>query len=120
MNTTRATIHLPKHSTDGNLKAAHRKAAAISGARLTPLTMVEAGLLPFSNCLFRAIRRIPPAYCRRSACIPSHPIKENLPGWSFCALQPFRLESDQLLRPRARVILVGIAGQLSAEDGVRL
>ena len=30
-------------------------------ARLTPLTMVETGLLSFSNCLFRAIRRLPPA-----------------------------------------------------------
>ena len=33
--------------------------------RLTPLTMVETGLPSFSNCLFRAMRRIPPAYCRR-------------------------------------------------------
>jgi hypothetical protein len=46
-------------------------------ARLTPLTMVETGLLSFSNCLFRAIRRIPPAYCRRSASVPSHPIRES-------------------------------------------
>jgi hypothetical protein len=35
--------------------------------RLTPLMMVETGLLSFSNCLLRAIRRIPPAHCRRSA-----------------------------------------------------
>jgi hypothetical protein len=25
----------------------------------------------------------PSRYCRRSASFPSHPIKENLPGWSF-------------------------------------
>jgi hypothetical protein len=33
------------------------------------------------------MRRIPPAYCRRSASVPSHLIKENFSGWSFCALQ---------------------------------
>jgi hypothetical protein len=34
-----------------------------------------------------ALRRLPPAYYRRSASAPSHPIKENFPGRSFCALQ---------------------------------
>jgi hypothetical protein len=53
--------------------------------RLTPLPIVETGLLSFSNCPFRAIRRIPPAYCRRRASV--HPIKENLLRWSFCVLQ---------------------------------
>jgi hypothetical protein len=70
-----------------NIFAKNSRLYSPAMARLTPLTMVETGLLSFSNCLFRANRRIPPACCRRSTSVPSHPIKENLPGWSFCALQ---------------------------------
>jgi hypothetical protein len=50
------------------LYAFHRELApGLAGdGPLDALTMVEPGLLSFSNCLFRAIRWVPPAYCRRS------------------------------------------------------
>jgi hypothetical protein len=91
-------------------------------ARLTPLPMVETGLLSFSNCLFRAMRRIPPAYCRRSASVPSHPIKENLPGSSFCALQVLishevgfiRARSPVPTRARVRLLRMRLRSRLRA------
>ena len=57
-------------------------------ARLTPLmTMVETGLLVLELSVSCDSPALPPAYCRRRASVPPHPIKENLPGWSFCPLQ---------------------------------
>jgi class 3 adenylate cyclase len=53
--------------------------------RLTPPTMVETGLLSFSNCLFRAVRWIPLTVA--AARVFNLIRLKRLPGWSFCALQ---------------------------------
>jgi hypothetical protein len=54
-------------------------------ARLTTLTMVESGLQSFSIRLFRACAG--PLPLTVAAARVFHPIKENLPGWSFGVLQ---------------------------------
>ena len=55
-------------------------------ARLTPLTMVETGLLSFSIVSF--VRCAGSRFLSPQQVFHLIRFEENLPGWSFCALQP--------------------------------